>query len=432
MPVTIKSEFKPMTYDEIAKPLIAATEEQNLLEEAYVEKSTEAAKILAQANQQTDPRAYSQLKSYADALQTQAESLAKNGLSASSRPALLDLKRRYGTEIVPIEQAAVKRQTLIKEQQDALLKDNTLRYDTDFKNMSLDQLIANPNITYTPISGANIAKVTGEMASNFAKQYLSGPEISSLMGTQYFQVREQKGYSIQDILKEAINDPNAPVEVAPLRNLRQVIYGQFKNNPAFDEQWAKPFVDQGMMNAIGEADSKFKENGEYINAATRQTLQLQRDRIQLTSEYYDPSQPEAYAPLDGYSGYVVSKKSGKVFNTTNGAIVGSSIENFRKHVIQTAETAKRQQAIKLAKEQLEGNPIYYDKKGSEVNPGILFDKYDESTSEEVAARNVPSKLAQAAKIYCYKNNIPPEQVSFRKSGNVYRLVPLKELDFGGK
>jgi len=24
-----------------------------------------------------------------------------------------------------------------------------------------------------------------------------------------------------------------------------------------------------MMNAIGEADSKFKENGEYINAATR-------------------------------------------------------------------------------------------------------------------------------------------------------------------
>jgi len=27
MPVTIKSEFKPMTYDEIAKPLIAATEE---------------------------------------------------------------------------------------------------------------------------------------------------------------------------------------------------------------------------------------------------------------------------------------------------------------------------------------------------------------------------------------------------------------------
>jgi len=49
--------------------------------------------------------------------------------------------------------------------------------------MSLDWLIANPNSTYTPISGANIAKVTGDMASNFAKQYLSGPEISSLMGT---------------------------------------------------------------------------------------------------------------------------------------------------------------------------------------------------------------------------------------------------------
>ena len=425
MPVTIKSEFKPMTYDEIAKPLIAATEEQNLLEEAYVEKSTEAAKILAQANQQTDPRAYSQLKSYADALQTQAESLAKNGLSASSRLALLDLKRKYGTEIVPIEQAAAKRQTLIKEQQDALLNDNTLRYDTDFKNVSLDWLIANPNSTYTPISGANIAKVTGDMASNFAKQYLSGPEISSLMGTQYFQVREQKGYSIQDILKEAINDPNAPVEVAPLRNLRQVIYGQFKNNPAFDEQWAKPFVDQGIMNAIGEANSQFKENGEYLNAATRESLQLQ-------SEFYDPRQPEAYTPLEGYPGYVVSKKNGKVYNTTTGAIAGSSIEDFRKYATQTAEAAKRQQAIKLAKEQLKNNPIYYDKEGSEVNPGKIFGKYDEGTSEEVAARNVPSKLAQAAKMYCYKHGIPPEQVGFRKSGKVYKLVPLKELDFGGK
>ena len=113
-------------------------------------------------------------------------------------------------------------------------------------------------------------------------------------------------------------------------------------------------------------------------------------------------------------------------------MVGSSIADFRKQETQNAETKKSQHAIKLAKEQLEGNPIYYDKEGSEVTPGRVFDKYDESTSEEVAARNVPPKLTRAARLYCFRNGIPPAQVSFRKSGNVYRLVPLKELDFGGK
>ena len=80
MPIRISSQFRPMTYDELSKPLIQATEAQMALEDQYSAMQTEAAKWQQLANEQTDHRAYAQLKAYSDDLSAQADALFKQGL----------------------------------------------------------------------------------------------------------------------------------------------------------------------------------------------------------------------------------------------------------------------------------------------------------------------------------------------------------------
>ena len=54
MPVKITSKYTPLTYDEITRPLIQATEAQAAMENAYMDATDKAAQAMAAANQQSD------------------------------------------------------------------------------------------------------------------------------------------------------------------------------------------------------------------------------------------------------------------------------------------------------------------------------------------------------------------------------------------
>ena len=148
MPIRISSQFRPMTYDELSKPLIQATEAQMALEDQYSAMQTEAAKWQQLANEQTDQRAYAQLKAYSDDLSAQADALLKQGLSPSTRAAMLDMKRRYSKDVTPIEQAYNKREALVNEQRKASLSNPSLLFERDASKISLDDFLLNPQLDY--------------------------------------------------------------------------------------------------------------------------------------------------------------------------------------------------------------------------------------------------------------------------------------------
>ena len=82
--------------------MAAHTKEYNIIQEGMGELGTKADVFDKMANEQTDPLAYAMYKQYSNDLAAQAESLAKQGLTPASRQGLIDMKRRYSSEIIPI------------------------------------------------------------------------------------------------------------------------------------------------------------------------------------------------------------------------------------------------------------------------------------------------------------------------------------------
>ena len=103
MILRIGSKFKPFSYEQMIAPVDRADTEHKLIEEGLGEMSAKAGMWDKLADQQTSPVAYAQYKAYADDLTKQADLLARQGLTPESRRGLLNMKRRYASEITPIE-----------------------------------------------------------------------------------------------------------------------------------------------------------------------------------------------------------------------------------------------------------------------------------------------------------------------------------------
>lgn len=313
MPITIHSRFTPLTYDEITKPLLEQTKAQEDLENMYMEASDKANQTLMLANQQTDPVSHRKLKAYSEDLQNQANALLRNGLSAGSRQSLMNLRRRYNQEVVPIQAAATRKEAMMKEQRDAMAKDQTLRFDNDFSTMSLDQLVNNPSMTYQSLSGAQISKMTSDIVSSYAKSIMSDPQLSKVMGNQYWQVRQQMGYTPEQIVAEAANDPTAPAE---LRAVRESIHNQLSSNKAYSKDWVDSYINAGMSSAVGQTHISYDRNLAQLTAAEMAANERAKERYS-----FKESKPENWVDIDGTPGYVWDPKTQSIRNKETGAIV---------------------------------------------------------------------------------------------------------------
>lgn len=87
-------------------------------------------------------------KGYSDDLRDRADTLLREGLNASSRKGMLDMRARYSKEIAPIEAAYKRREELAAEQRKAYAANPTLRYERYANAMSLDDFIKNPSLDY--------------------------------------------------------------------------------------------------------------------------------------------------------------------------------------------------------------------------------------------------------------------------------------------
>lgn len=276
----INSKFRPFSYSEMLAPIEAATTEHRAIEEGLGEMSAKAGMWNKLANQQSDPVAYAQYKTYADDLTKQADLLARQGLTPESRRGLLDMKRRYSNEITPIEVAATKREELTKAQREAIQKDPSLMFNIDYGTASLDDLINNPNATYNTISGSELSKRASMMASNLAKTIQENPQYQSILGGQYFQQMQQLGYTPQQVMQTIMNDPNAPSE---LKQVADTVW-QEAGLDTWDQATqtrARDYINAGLYDAIGTQKFDTQGNRAFMSPAESARLEMDRERFEL-------------------------------------------------------------------------------------------------------------------------------------------------------
>lgn len=200
--LVINSQFKPFSYQEMLAPVLMATEAHQALEDAYGELSTKASVWENMANEQTDPKAYRQYKKYADDLKHQADILVTEGLSVTSRGALNNIRARYSSDIVPIEQAYQARAEEAKAQYAG--RAQGMVYEGDAANSSLDRYLGNPQVRYNQANSQEGFKRLGSAAAALAKglaDYGRGKNIDSYTGT----FLQRYGYTGANIA-QAIND----------------------------------------------------------------------------------------------------------------------------------------------------------------------------------------------------------------------------------
>lgn len=277
------ARFRPFSYQDIVAPLQQATEQHIQVEDAYGELGTQANLMASIANEQANPKAYQMYKSYADELAAQAENLAKNGLTPDSRNSLAKMRKRYASDITPIERASTKREQLTKEQREAMLKDPSLMFDTDYRMKNIDYMLDNPNATYEAISGNELTKRASQMASNFAKTIQNNPEYESILGGQYIQQMQQMGYTPDQIMSTILNDPNAPKE---LKQIADTVYKQagLDKYDSDIQNRGRQFINAGLYDAIGTQRFDNMNNKGYMTAGEQARLSMERERLEMAKE----------------------------------------------------------------------------------------------------------------------------------------------------
>lgn len=280
---TNTTQFRPFSFEEQLRPLLMYTQAHQAVEEAYSELDSKAALMKMYANEVPDSKTANMYNSYAKDLEKQASMLAKHGLTPASRQGLLNMKRRYSSEVVPIETAVARREALTKEQREALLRDPSLMFDVDYSKTQLDYLLDNPNATYNPISGNELTKRAAQMASNLAKVVQGNPKYQSILGGQYFQQMTQMGYTPTQIMQTILDDDNAPAE---LRQIAETVFneaGLSKYSQDIQDR-ARGFINSGLYEGIGTAKYDAMSNRGYISPAERERLDMERDRLEMAKE----------------------------------------------------------------------------------------------------------------------------------------------------
>lgn len=249
------NQFRNRSFEDLLKPLAMYTEEYNTLENSANELATKASIWEGMANEEQDPIAYAQYKKYADDLQRQATALAKNGLNPVTRRELQTLKKRYASEIAPIEQAYANRKAQADEQRKALLQNPTLLLSRRADMTSLDRYLDNPQLGYDSYSGALLTQQVGTAASAIAKElrdYGKGKPLDGFTKTWL----QQHGFTAAEVA-QAINNPDSPKGSQVLNTL--------VNNVMADSgisQWADRatlgqaynYARQGLWQAVGQTN----------------------------------------------------------------------------------------------------------------------------------------------------------------------------------
>lgn len=267
--LVINSQFKPFSYQEMLAPVMQATQAHQELESAYSELETKANIWDKMASETSDPKAHSIYQKYADDLSEQAGELAKNGLSLSSRQALLNMKNRYTKEITPIEEAFNRRKDDIKAQKEMMQKDPYHMYDRMASTISLDEYMDNPNLDVLSANQSKLLlKEQVSKAAHNLKTVLTSVSGLRKLGLPFqYQQLVTRGYTPEQIMQTMMNDPKAaPIlgriveDVMASSGIRNwsSMNGDWANNQMYRE--AEQFAMQGLYDAIGGTEIKYHKD----------------------------------------------------------------------------------------------------------------------------------------------------------------------------
>jgi len=294
----INNTFTPFTMDEMVKPLERYSDVYDTTENQYVALQDKAGQLKDIVSALPDgSEAKRQYQNYAGQLEAAADSIMKHGLTMGNRRQLLDLKRRYSGEIGTIEQGLKRQRELVDEQRKLTAQDPTLLFSRRFDTASLDDIIKNPNASYTSYSGNAITKATAAAMQQIANGMMEYRVTGHL--DDYNKILVQRtGFTPERILA-AIQNPNDPNNGEVFN---QVIEGVINTTPI--RQWgdnetvrrAYDYAKQGLYAGIGKVNAqRFEDRDAIMDAQLRKQKALYDYQRQYKNQKTDDAITNPYS-----------------------------------------------------------------------------------------------------------------------------------------
>lgn len=194
--IAITSKYDPFTYEDYIKPLEGYWEDYDKYEEDLDKLTTDVATMRSVVNSMSEGDEKTKYSNYLNSLDTQASQLASQGLTASNRKALKDLKNKY-SELMP-------RLALAEEARRKDLADYTKRVNSGeyfmYKDSPLNKNVVDYLDGNLPTYNAGLNKqLFGQEVENVAKAYSSRifpemePQEVEKLGRKFLQFTQEKG-----------------------------------------------------------------------------------------------------------------------------------------------------------------------------------------------------------------------------------------------
>lgn len=198
-----RAQFTPFSYQELVEPIRYAEAQHQAVENAYGEMAGKAALWENLASSEKDTKAYQMYKGYSEQLKGAADTLAKQGINASNRKSLLDMKTAYNQNIIPIEMAFDRKAKAVAVEQDMLAKDPSRIFKGKrASDTSLDNFLSNPNLVFDSLSGNLLTEEIGKLVSPLAKEGRGGIKIGNRLIGFTHSATSQTGYTKDEIAQQ--------------------------------------------------------------------------------------------------------------------------------------------------------------------------------------------------------------------------------------
>ena len=287
--ITINSTFEPDDYKTMLEEAKDMTAQQQALEDKMTEQRTGMAALKQTAN---TPYARALLDQFETHLNNASDSLSRNGLSMQTRATAKDLIPLFSQTILPVSTAVAAKDAMVKAQENDIKEGKDTQFDRKANDISLDEFIKNPSLTYDSQNLDNITNNSAKVFENIKNVLRSSTGSRNWMnefGNYYMTRFNQYGLKPAEIMKGILRDPNAPTEIkVALNNLYQA-QKSYKWGNQFEDDRAWEAIARGMWFGLAKPEITDVKDEAGLDAlkAARAAKETVLPKESLTRLYYD-------------------------------------------------------------------------------------------------------------------------------------------------
>ena len=198
--LTIGSKFNPLSFDEMAKPLIMYKQEADKLEEEMNKYEEQGDVIGSLINPTSDIEANKLYTTFKNNAISATNDFYNNGLNSNTRKNLLNLKRNYAENMTKIQAAYAAREAERKLQTEMRAKDPTMMFSRNANYESLDSYLTCKQPTSIPVSGDYLYQQGLRAGAAASPRQDISVEAKKALGNTYWQLKTEQGFTDTEAL----------------------------------------------------------------------------------------------------------------------------------------------------------------------------------------------------------------------------------------